>query len=61
MLVLPFDEFAMLVNAARIRIGTHDLKIAAITLSLGETATLLSRNRKDFEKVPGLRVADWTV
>ncbi len=65
LLVLPFDNFALhefeKLRAARIRIGTQDLKIAAITLSLGSTATLLSRNLKDFEKVPGLRVEDWSV
>ena len=43
---------------ARIRIGTMDLKIDAIALATG--ATLLSRNRADFEKVPGLTVEDWT-
>ena len=43
---------------ARIRIGTMDLKIAAIVLSQG--ATLLSRNLVDFCQVPGLSVEDWT-
>ena len=63
--VLGFDDVAALkfqeLRKARVRIGTSDLKIAAVTLSLGSTATLLSRNLKDFEKVPGLRVEDWTV
>ena len=43
----------------RIRVGTMDLRIASITLAHG--ATLLSRNVTDFQKVPGLRVEDWTV
>lgn len=43
----------------RIRIGTMDLKIASIALV--QDATLLSRNVTDFQKVPGLRVEDWTV
>ena len=51
-------EFQRL-RRARIRIGTMDLKIAAIALASG--AMLLSRNRVDFEKVPGLTVEDWTV
>ncbi len=34
-----------------------DLKIAAITLN--HDAILLSRNLKDFEQVPGLKVEDW--
>ena len=61
--VLDFDHKAAEVfqqlRRARIRIGTMDLKIAAITLAVD--ATLLSRNRRDFEKVPGLKVEDWTV
>lgn len=60
--VMDFDEPAALefqsLVRARVRIGTMDLKIAAIARSLN--ATLLSRNLKDFRKVPGLRVEDWT-
>ena len=41
----------------RIRIGTQDLKIAAMVLA--NNATLLSRNLKDFSKVPGLKVQNW--
>lgn len=44
---------------ARVRIGTMDLKIAAITLA--NNATLLTRNLSDFGKVPGLRAEDWTL
>jgi tRNA(fMet)-specific endonuclease VapC len=36
-----------------------DLKIATIVLT--RDATLLSRNLSDFGKVPGLRIADWTL
>ena len=60
--VLEFDEAAagefQQLRRARIRIGTMDLKIAAIVLSL--SGTLLSRNLVDFRKVPGLKVEDWT-
>ncbi len=56
-LVLPFDtEAADLVMSFRrqgIRIGTMDLKIAAITMV--HEVTLLTRNTVDFAKVPGLR------
>jgi tRNA(fMet)-specific endonuclease VapC len=61
--VLDFDDQAagiyLELRRARIRIGTMDLKIAAIVMS--RDATLLSRNRRDFAKVPGLKVEDWTV
>ena len=41
------------------RLGTMDLKIAAIALT--NDATLLSRNMRDFARVPDLRVEDWTI
>lgn len=61
MAVVPFDErgadnFESL-RRQRIRIGTMDLKIAAIDLAHG--ALLLSANLRDFRKVPGLRVQNW--
>lgn len=43
----------------RIRIGTRDLRIAAIVLSLN--GILVTRNRRDFERVPGLIWEDWTI
>lgn len=42
----------------QIRIGTMDLRIASIALV--EDATVLTANTTDFEKVPGLRIDDWT-
>jgi tRNA(fMet)-specific endonuclease VapC len=60
--VLAFDAPAAVVfqrlRRARLRMGTMDLKIAAIVLS--REATLLSRNLADFGRVPGLQVEDWT-
>lgn len=60
--VLPFDDVAaqrfLLLNRQRIRIGTQDLRIAAIALVNG--CTVVTRNRRDFERVPGLAVEDWT-
>ncbi|HMC63318.1 MAG TPA: type II toxin-antitoxin system VapC family toxin [Gemmataceae bacterium] len=60
--VLPFhrdaqDRFADL-RHQRIRVATTDLRIACIALTAG--ATLLSRNLRDFRRVPGLTVEDWT-
>jgi len=43
----------------RIRIGTRDLRIAAIALSIN--AILVTRNTKDFAKVPNLQIEDWTI
>ncbi|MEH2292429.1 type II toxin-antitoxin system VapC family toxin [Nostoc sp.] len=43
----------------RIRIGTQDLRIASITLSMN--GILVTRNRKDFEKLPNWRLEDWTI
>jgi len=60
--ILDFDEDSATefqrLRRARIRVGSMDLKIAAIVLA--HHGTLLSRNRRDFEKVPGLVVEDWT-
>jgi tRNA(fMet)-specific endonuclease VapC len=48
-----FDDF----KRQKIRVGTMDLKIAAIAVSTG--ALLLSRNLADFEQIPGLNVENW--
>ncbi|HZL88007.1 MAG TPA: type II toxin-antitoxin system VapC family toxin [Pirellulaceae bacterium] len=50
------EEFTS-VRKQRIRIGTQDLKIAAIAKV--NDALLLSANLVDFQRVPGLRVEDW--
>lgn len=59
--ILLFDERAAEqfdnLRASKIRLGTMDLKIAAIALV--NQALLLSANRCDFEQVPGLRVESW--
>ena len=61
--ILPFDDKAIAVFQnlwiARVRIGTMDLKIASIAIA--NDATLLTRNAKDFAKVPGLKFEDWSV
>lgn len=61
LVVIAFDEDAVecfeRLQSQHIRIGTMDLKIAAICLA--HDATLLTRNLVDFEKVPGLRVENW--
>ena len=62
LVVLDFDaraaaEFQRL-RSLKLRIGTMDLKIAAITRV--HDVTLLTRNLVDFRKVPGLKAEDWT-
>jgi tRNA(fMet)-specific endonuclease VapC len=42
----------------KIRVGTHDLRIAAICIA--HNAKLVSRNRRDFEYVPDLKVEFWS-
>lgn len=64
--VLPFDEAAALRHASARReldaagrpIGERDLVIAATALAQG--LTVVTHNRREFERVPGLRVEDWT-
>jgi len=59
--VLTFDQRAAVtferLRQQRVRIGTMDLKIAAIALE--HNALVLSGNLRDFQQVPGLDVEDW--
>jgi tRNA(fMet)-specific endonuclease VapC len=61
--VLDFGEVAATqfqrLRKSQIRVATMDLKIAAIVLSLD--ATLLTRNTRDFAKIPGLKCENWSV
>jgi tRNA(fMet)-specific endonuclease VapC len=59
--IVEFDlaaaqEFQRLRKVHR-RLGTMDLKIAAIALTCG--ATVLTRNQSDFGQVVGLKTEDW--
>ena len=61
--VLPFDAASGAVfdglTARRVRVAAMDLRIASIALSRG--LTVLTRNLRDFRRVPGLPAEDWTV
>ena len=60
---LPFNDAAATLfdqlRAQKLRLGTNDLCIAAIALSVGRV--LVTRNSKDFRRIPGLVVEDWTI
>ena len=59
--ILPYTDAAeTLLRQWRqqgLRISTHDLRIAAICITHG--AQLITRNRRDFETIPGLWVEFW--
>ncbi len=63
--VLPFDaaaarasaEIRAQLEASGHPIGPLDTLIAGTTLAVG--GTLVTRNRREFDRVPGLRVEDW--
>jgi tRNA(fMet)-specific endonuclease VapC len=52
------DDYFRQFRSQRVRIGTQDLRIASISIAHG--GTVLTRNRKDFEQVPGLVLEDWS-
>jgi tRNA(fMet)-specific endonuclease VapC len=51
------EQYSNLIRQ-KIRVGTQDLRIAAIALSLN--GIVVTRNRRDFERVPDLQVEDWS-
>jgi tRNA(fMet)-specific endonuclease VapC len=60
--LLDFDQQALAQFVAlrkqKVRIGTMDLRIASIALA--HDMTVLTRNLRDFQQVPGLACEDWT-
>lgn len=60
--IVPFDAAAQIeydrLRALKVRIGTNDLRIAAIAKS--RNLIVCTRNVADFGKVPGLVTEDWT-
>lgn len=60
--IVDFDEAAIQryeqLKKRKIKIGTNDLRIAATVLE--RSAILVTRNLRDFRKVPGLQIEDWS-
>jgi len=60
--ILPFSPSAQArfkqLRRQKIRIGTMDLRIASVALTT--ESIVLSRNLRDFEQIPELKVEDWT-
>ena len=61
--LLDYDDAAherfIQLRKQKVRIGTQDLRIAAIVLSVN--GILVTRNQRDFSQVPELTIDDWTV
>jgi tRNA(fMet)-specific endonuclease VapC len=60
--ILPFsdparDRYRELLQQ-KIRVGSHDLRIAAIVLTIG--GILVTRNRQDFDRIPNISITDWS-
>ena len=61
--ILPYTEPAIArvaqLKAMRLNVRVMDLRIAAIALEHG--AIVVTRNLRDFQRVPGLTVENWAV
>jgi tRNA(fMet)-specific endonuclease VapC len=56
---LPAIQRFTSLRRQRLNVGANDLRIAAIALEAG--AIVVTRNVRDFQRVPGLTCEDWSV
>jgi tRNA(fMet)-specific endonuclease VapC len=60
---LPYTEAAIArvaqLKALRRNVGLMDLRIAAVAME--NQAVVVTRNRRDFGRIPGLSIDDWSV
>lgn len=61
--VVPFSVAAIaryeVLKRQNLNVGGNDLRIASIALEIG--ATVVTRNRRDFSRIPGVVLEDWSV
>lgn len=61
--LLPFPQSAQArfdhLRSLRLNIGSMDLRLAAVALE--SQLIVVTRNRRDFGRVPGLQIEDWSV
>ena len=55
---VPAIEIYRSLKSSRLNVGSNDLKIAAIALYYD--ATVVTRNLRDFQRVPALNCVDWS-
>jgi len=58
MTITARTQFDLLISA-KLNVRHNDLRIAAIAQQLG--ATVVTRNRRDFARVSGLLIEDWSI
>ena len=61
--ILPYTEAAIArvaqLKALRLNVRIMDLRIAAVAME--NQGVVVTRNRRNFNRVPGLSVEDWSV